>query len=134
MRPGGNGAPIVSGCQHDGIDAVHDAFVVGDGAIRIDVSKLIGFDQPVAHFITGELSFGQKCSRYPAFGGRQAVGRVIGQDAHQSFAAGQTLQVRDDAFHHRIDDVGPHRLQRLDMEMDDKKRRNPFNIIGGQTS
>ena len=60
MRSRRNGAPVVSGCQHDGVDAVHDAFVIGDGAIRIDVGKLIGFNQSVAHFITGKTSSAQE--------------------------------------------------------------------------
>ena len=37
-----NGAPVIARGNGDSINAVHDAFVVGGGAVRIDTRKVVG--------------------------------------------------------------------------------------------
>ncbi|MCY1555031.1 hypothetical protein D9M68_916520 [compost metagenome] len=51
MGAGFDRAPVVSGGDDDGIYAVHDAFVVRGGAVRVDGGKGIGVDDAVYDII-----------------------------------------------------------------------------------
>jgi hypothetical protein len=43
-----NGAPVVAGGNDHRVHAVHDAFVVGGGAVRVHGGEGVGGDDPVA--------------------------------------------------------------------------------------
>src|SRR5699024_2310746 len=52
-------APVVAGGQGHGVDAVHDALVVGCCPVGIDAGKVIGHDDAVAHLLAVEALAGQ---------------------------------------------------------------------------
>ena len=47
VRAGLDGAPVVAGRHHDGVDAVHDALVVRRGAVRIELGEAGRVDDAV---------------------------------------------------------------------------------------
>ena len=121
VRAGLDGAPVVARRDGDGIDAVHDAFVVRGGAIRIDGRELGGDDDAVARLLAA-------CSRLPAScstgilqlrAHERAVGEVR-QDAQEHLAARDRLDERRDALAHAVDEIRAHRVARVDEQVHDE--------------
>jgi hypothetical protein len=73
MGAGLDGTPVVAGGHHHGIDAVHDALVVGGGTIRIDGSEGIGIQDAVDDAAAGEFLGRQRVFRQADAGARQAA-------------------------------------------------------------
>ena len=77
VRAGLDGAPIVTGCDDDGVDSVHDSFVVCGGAVRVDHGKGIGFGDPLRRLLPGEIVFRQQFGGNGApRGGQAMIGQV----------------------------------------------------------
>ena len=50
-----DGAPVVARGDDDRVHAVHDAFVVGRGAVGVGGGKSPGFNDPIADFFAEEI-------------------------------------------------------------------------------
>ena len=108
-------AGVVAGGQHHGADAVHDAFVMRRGTIRIGLGKLIGADDAVTH--ARAANFVKRPRRMSA---RQSPVRQIGEDAQKHLAAAPRRDVRCDLFRHGVDRIRPHRIAGIDDQMRDQ--------------
>src|SRR3546814_2289361 len=49
-----DGAPVIAGGDNNGVDAVHDAFVVGGGPIRVDGGESVCVDDTLDDILAGE--------------------------------------------------------------------------------
>ena len=88
VRPRFDGPPVVPGGDTDGVDAVHDAFVVGRGPIGINDGEGVGFFDPAGHFAAVHPLGSKRISRNGAASrGRPLIGQV-GEDAQIGAAAG----------------------------------------------
>ena len=76
MRTGFHRAGVVAGGQHDRGDAVHDAFVVRGGAVRVGRGQSVGVHDVVDHLWAAQ-GLGVENSASPG----QPQIRLVGQDA-----------------------------------------------------
>lgn len=111
-----DGPPILSGGQADGVDAIHDALVVGDCSIGVLPGEFIGFDDLVGYFYSivalpahlldwnDELAFGDSLVTIVAENGDTSSNAHAG---HKLFGA----------FRNRVDQVGAHRFFDIDQNV-----------------
>ena len=103
-----DGAEVVAGGDGHGIDAVHDALVVGGRAVRIDQRQIVRQHDAVAHLGAGEALHGQILRRYGHLGANQRAIGEVGEDAQEDLAAGDGFHEARHAFAHAVDDVRAH--------------------------
>ena len=87
MGTGLNCSPVIACGDHNRINPVHDAFIVGGGPIGIDNGQRAGFDNALGHALARK-GFGFKrlgCQAYRS--PRQTQIRQIGQNAQPHLAA-----------------------------------------------
>ena len=73
---GFDGAEVVAGGDGHGVDAVHDALVVGGGAVWIDQRQVVRQNDAVAHLGAGEALHGEVLLRNGNLGANQ---RTVGE-------------------------------------------------------
>ena len=118
VRPRLDRAPVLAESEQHRVDAVHDAFVVGGGAVRIALGK-----HRRLHDAAGELlriafaATDQRRKRHLAAHDHGAAVGEVRQDAQTHAAAGQLLDARGDALAHRVDGVGSHRVAHVHDQM-----------------
>ena len=115
-----DGAPVVAGGERHGVDAVHDALVVGGGAVRVDVGEVGGDDDAVAHALAGEALARERGGRQRDLGARQRAVGEVGEDAQEDLALGDGLDQRGHAFAHAVDQVGAHGVAGVDEQVHDE--------------
>ena len=117
MRAGFHRAPVVARGNHHRVDAVHNALVVGRGAVGVGGGKSPGRDDAVAHLLAAETAEGQGFHRHGAAGaGYAAVGQV-GKDAQMHPPAGEGFQPGGKALARGVDRVGAHRVAHVVNQM-----------------
>ena len=56
MCPCFDGAPVVASGDDDRVHAVHDAFIMGSGAVRIHSRKGVGSDNAITDFFARKIA------------------------------------------------------------------------------
>ncbi len=108
MRAGFYGAPVVAGGDHHGVHAVHDALVVGSGAIGVGGGEGPGGDNAVAHLFGGIIAEGELIQVDGAARARQAPVGQVGEDAQVHAPAADAFHQGGQALHGCVDRVGAH--------------------------
>src|SRR5690606_9009346 len=116
---GFDGPPIVACGYDDGVDAVHDAFVVRSGAVRVNRCEFVGVDNAVNDVNPTVFAGLQQFGRQPQMRARQSQVGKIGQNAQSDAAAGNLLHASGHGFGHGVDGVGAHGVADIDNQVDD---------------
>ena len=121
-----DGAPVVAGGDDDRVHAVHDAFVVGRGAVGISRGEGIGGDDAIAHGLAfeGFKSNGQFIDWDGTARARNSSICQIGQNPQMDFSACDGFDLRRKFFTGRVDRVRAHRIAHIIDEMNDDERAN----------
>ena len=119
MRAGLDGPPVVSGGERDRVDAVHHSLVVRAGAVGVGFGEARRLGDAVRHLRSGEAEIRQLLERNVAGRARQPQVRQVGENAQPHPPAADALQERRHAFAHGVDQVGAHRILRIDDEVHD---------------
>jgi hypothetical protein len=112
--------PVVAGGHGNRIDPIHDALVVGCGAVGVDFGELARNHDAVAHLLAVEAVVRQLLER--DFDGRadQCTVGQIGHDAEEHAAPGHLLDQRGHSFAHGVDQVGAHGVAGVHQQVDDE--------------
>ncbi len=108
VRPGFDGAPVVARGDDHRVDAVHDAFIMRGGAVRVSGGKRPGGDDPVAHCLGAEVIECQLSQWDGAARPRQTAVSQVREDAQVHPPAGDGFNQRGEALDCRVDGVGTH--------------------------
>ena len=114
VAPGFDCARIISGRQHHGADAVHDALVVRRGAVGIQLRQACGMDQ-VVHNLCAADQFGVEHGANAC----QPQIRLVGEDAQDDVSAADLGHSIRDCLGHRVDGVGAHGISYVDVKVKD---------------
>ena len=118
VGPGFHRPPVVAGRESDGVDAVHDALVVGRRSVGVDGRELAGDDDAVAHLLAVVAVVAEVLDRDLHLGSHQRAIGQIRQNPEEDLAAGDTLDERSDAFAHGVDQIGAHGVAGVDQKVD----------------
>ena len=120
VRPGFQTAPVVPGGDGDGVDPVHDAFVMRRRAIRIGHGKGVGVgnrrDDRCAIGVAGRKGGGRDQRLSP---GAALVGQVA-ENPQQRPSARQCLQPGRNRLGGGIDRIRAHRITHVEQQMHDQ--------------
>ena len=110
-------APIVTCRDGNGVDSVHDPFIMSRGSIRINFSELIGVNDPLsdlrsAHRVGGESVLMELQAR----SSEPSVGEVT-QYTEIDSTSGEGLHPRREALGDRVDRVSAHGIEAVDDQM-----------------
>ena len=122
MRSGFDGAPVIAGGQGNGINAVHDAFIMRGGAVGVHCGKGPSGNDIVTHLFTTKLVKSQVRGANRTARSRQTPVRQIGQDAQQHPSAGNAFNPGGQSLHGGIDRVRPHGIAHIINQVDHQER------------
>jgi len=71
MRAGFHCPPVIASCQQNRVHTVHNALVMGGGAVGVCLGKSPGFNHAVSHPLAAEPLESQRLSREDDLSGRQ---------------------------------------------------------------
>ena len=117
MGAGFNGPPVIAGGNDNRINAVHDAFVVGGGAIGVDNRQRAGLDNALCHAFARKSVCLQSVGCQAHGGAGQAQIRQIGENAQSHIAACHAFDKRGDGFRHGVDGIGAHGITDIHQQM-----------------
>ena len=129
-----DGPPILAGGEGEGVDRVHDAFVVSGGSEDVELGEPVAFEDSPGEREAGDgevgvrVEVGEQGDWQFEAGGGQSGGREVGEDFEQTLAARQLLQKRVDVFQQRVGLVGPHALAHVHHQLDHQKTL-PFFLL-----
>ncbi len=112
VRAGLDGAPVLAGGDQHGVDAGHDARVVGGGAVGVELGEPRRRGDRGADLRVGLVDRARR-------GDGATVGQVR-QDAQPGAAAGELRDAIRERFAQRVDEVRAHRVAHVDMEVCDE--------------
>ena len=116
-----DGAEVLAERDEHGVDAVHHAFVVRAGAIRVALREDGGLLDALGQLFTAReaLSIERLVGHAADDRDRPSIGEV-GQDAQAHAPARELADARREALAHRVDRVGAHRVAHVDDQMQDE--------------
>ena len=79
--------PVVAGREGDGVDAVHDALVVGGGPVGVHRREFVREHDAVAHPLAGEIGRLEQRGRDHGAGAHQGPVGQVGKDTQEHPAA-----------------------------------------------
>ncbi len=103
-----DGAPVVPGGEHHGVDAVRDPLVVGDGAVRIELGEARGVDDAARRsgprgVVAAEVG-DRDARRHP----RHAAVAEVREDAQAELAARELGHAIAERLGDGVEQVGAH--------------------------
>ena len=117
-----DGPPVVPRRDDDGIDPVHNPFVVRRAPERVGFCEGVGFEDALDDLFAGQLVCLQDVLPESRAGPRESPDREVRDDPQVDAAAGPLLEVRGDRLCHRIHRVGAHGVAAVDHEVGDDHR------------
>ena len=114
--------PVIAGGDNQRVYAVHDALVVGGGAVRVNHREVVSVENAFDHLLTLECWRGEELGGDADLRTGQTQVSQIGKDAQAHLGPGDFFDQRRDRLGHGVDRVGAHGITHIDDQMRDQHR------------
>mmetsp|Transcript_32848 Transcript_32848/g.75117 ORF Transcript_32848/g.75117 Transcript_32848/m.75117 type:complete len:383 (+) Transcript_32848:1077-2225(+) len=113
-------APVVTGRQHNGVNAVHNSLVVRCRASRAGVSKLVALHDALRDTRALASNVRKVLHRNGDLCASKSAIRQICQDAETSCCTRKRFGIWGESFGNRVHHVGTHRVTAVEVELQAK--------------